>query len=329
MNPHEATRSKSVIPGGFYTEGDIKEIVQYAADRFITVVPEIEMPGHSAAAILAYPNLGNRADIERSGGDASYIGRDNVLNVDDDTLAFLKDVVSEVIKRFPSQFIHIGGDEVWKEPWKRNPAAQDRMKQLGLKNEEELQSWFVRQMDDFLTSKGRRLIGWDEILEGGLAPGAAVMSWRGIDGGIAAAQSGHDVVMTPGDFTYLDHYQARDAAGEPLAIGGYLPLRTVYSYDPIPAALTPAQATHVLGTQGQLWSEFIPDPRHMEYMAFPRLCALSEVGWSSPTGRSYGEFLTRLVPHLERLKAMDVDYRPLTPKDMLGQDPTGSADHQR
>jgi hexosaminidase len=210
----------------------------------------------------------------------------------------------------------VGGDEVDKAPWKMNPKAQDRMKALGLKDEDQLQSWVIQQMDAYLTSKGRHLIGWDEILEGGLASGAAVMSWRGIDGGITAAKSNHDVVMAPGDWTYLDHYQSHDEAKEPLAIGGYLPLRTVYEYEPVPSELTPDQAKHVLGLQGQLWSEFIPGAKHMEYMAFPRLCALAEVGWSNPQNRSYAEFLTRLQPHLMRLKEMDVAYRELTPDDL-------------
>ena len=316
MNPKQATRSRSVLPGGFFTQDDIREVVSYAADRFITVVPEIEMPGHSAAAILAYPELGNATGIARSGGDPKSIGRDNVYNVDDSTITFLQTVLTEVMELFPSKFIHVGGDEVNKGPWRKNPDAQEKIHSLGLKNEDELQSWIIKQMDTFLTSKGRRLIGWDEILEGGLAPGAAVMSWRGMEGGIAAAKSGHDVVMTPTGFTYFDYYQAKDGAGEPVAIGGFLPLRTAYSYEPIPSSLTPEEAKHVLGAQGQLWSEYIPEPRHMEYQAFPRFCALAEVAWSDPKDRSYGEFLTRLKPHLERLRAMDVAYREPDANDL-------------
>jgi len=315
MFPRNATRSRSVIPGGFYTQDDIREVVRYAADRFITIVPEIEMPGHSGAAILAYPELGNAEAIQQAGGDPKSIGRDNVYNPNDSTITFLQNVLLEVMDLFPSKFIHVGGDEVDKRPWKNNPTAQEKIHALGLKNEDELQSWIIRQMDAFLTSKGRRLIGWDEILEGGLASGATVMSWRGIDGGIAAAKSGHDVVMTPSSHTYLDHYQARDGIGEPIAIGGYLPLRTIYGYEPVPSALSPDEAKHVLGTQGQLWSEFIPGERHMEYMAFPRLCALAEVAWSDPKDRSYAEFLTRLKPHLERLRAMDILFREPDPTD--------------
>jgi hexosaminidase len=316
MNPREKTRSRSELPGGFYTQDDIKEVVAYAAARFITILPEIEMPGHSGAAVHAYPELGNFGEITQAGGDVSKMGMDNEYNVDDATIQFLKDVLDETMALFPSKYIHVGGDEVDKAPWKMNPKAQDRMKALGLKDEDQLQSWVIQQMDAYLTSKGRHLIGWDEILEGGLASGAAVMSWRGIDGGITAAKSNHDVVMAPGDWTYLDHYQSHDEAKEPLAIGGYLPLRTVYEYEPVPSELTPDQAKHVLGLQGQLWSEFIPGAKHMEYMAFPRLCALAEVGWSNPQNRSYAEFLTRLQPHLMRLKEMDVAYRELTPDDL-------------
>lgn len=316
LHPGRATRSRSDKAGGFYTQDDIREVVRYAADRFITIVPEIEMPGHSTAAIEAYPELGNKLEIERAGGDASSIREDNVYNVDDSTVQFLQNVLTEVMGLFPGPFIHVGGDEVNKGPWRLNPRAQARMQALGLKNEEELQSWFVKQMDTFLTAKGRRLIGWDEILEGGLAPGAAVMSWRGTDGGIAAAKSGHDVVMAPSSHTYLDHYQSRDQNSEPLAMSGYLPIQTVYGYEPVPDGLSPDEAKHVLGAQCQLWSEYIPDPQHMEYMAWPRLCALSEVVWSPPAGRSYAEFVTRLVPHLERLRFMDVAFRELRPEDL-------------
>jgi hexosaminidase len=315
LNPKQATRSRSEFPGGFYTQDDIKEVVAYATSRFITVVPEIEMPGHSGASVHAYPEFGNFAEIAAAGGDTKDLGTDEEYNVDDSTLTFLKDVLDEVMALFPSQFIHVGGDEVDKAPWKRNPKAQERMKSLGLKDEDQLQSWVISQMDAYITSKGRRLIGWDEILEGGLAPGAAVMSWRGIDGGIIAAKSNHDVVMAPGEFTYLDHYQSRSSE-EPPGFGGYLPLQTVYGYEPIPSNLSESQAKHVLGLQGQLWSEFIPSAKHMEYMAWPRLCALSEVGWSNPKGRNYLEFVSRLRPHLVRLTAMDVAFRPLTTDDL-------------
>jgi len=316
MNPKGATRSINQRAGGYYTQDDIREIVQFARDRFITILPEIEMPGHSLAAITAYPELGNRSQIEAEGGDGSFLkGSDNVYNPSDATISFLKDVLAEVSSLFPSTFIHVGGDEVDKTAWKKNPVAQRRMRELGLKNEDELQSWFIRQFDTFLTQANRRLIGWDEILQGGLAPGAAVMSWRGIDGGIAAAKSGHDVVMAPTSHTYFDYYQA-PAAKEPKAIGGYVPLQKVYSFEPIPDALIADQAKHILGAQAQLWAEFIPHPKHMEYMAFPRECALSEVVWSPKAARNYNDFLSRLAVHLQRLNALDVNYRPLdTPND--------------
>jgi hexosaminidase len=294
--------------GGFYTQDDVREVVRYAADRFITVVPEIEMPGHARAAIAAYPELGNTVKpIEV----ATWWGVfEEVYNVDDRTLSFIKDVLTEVLDLFPSKFIHIGGDEVPKKEWKQSPAAQARMKALGLKNEDELQSWFVRQIDTWLTARGRRLIGWDEILEGGLAPGAAVMSWRGEKGGIAAARAGHDVVMAPGDPTYFDHYQAKGPL-EPLAIGGFNPLEAVYAYEPVPAALSPKDAKHVLGSQGQLWTEYMPNGRHVEYMAWPRLCALAEVLWSPRESRNFDAFKARLGLHLIRLEVLDVNFRPL------------------
>lgn len=312
MNPSGATRSINQLPGGYYTQDDVREIVAYAAKRFITVIPEIEMPGHAKAAIAAYPEYGNANQIRES-GDAEFAKKmwDNVYNVEPQTIQFLKDVLDEVLALFPSQFIHIGGDEVSKDPWKRNPKAQEKMKTLGLKHEEELQSWFIKQFDDYLVEKGRRLIGWDEILEGGLAPNATVMSWRGMDGGIAAAKANHDVVMAPTTHTYFDYYQSRPTSLEPKAIGGYIPLETAYAFDPIPTALSEDEGKRVLGGQFQLWGEFIPHPRHMEYMAFPRGCALSEAVWSKKELRNYPEFLNRLAVHLERLKIIDVNYRPV------------------
>lgn len=295
--------------GGFYTQEDAREVVAYAAQRFITVVPEIEMPGHAQAAIAAYPELGNtdqKLPVATSWGVI-----ENVFNVEDTTIRFLQDVLDEVLKIFPSPYIHIGGDEVPKKQWKESPRAQEKMRSLGLKDEHELQSWFVRQMDAYLTAKGRRLIGWDEILEGGLAPGATVMSWRGTEGGIAAARSGHDVVMAPTSHTYLDYYQSKMIESEPWAIGGYLPLETVYSFEPVPSDLTPAQTRHILGAQAQLWTEYIRTPKHLEYMAFPRLCALAEVVWSTKEKRDFGSFQDRLSKHVRRLGILDVGFRPL------------------
>ncbi|MEZ0324403.1 MAG: beta-N-acetylhexosaminidase [Fimbriimonas sp.] len=311
MIPDQATRSINQRPGGFYSQEDVKEIVRYAAERNITIVPEIELPGHAYGAIKAYPELGNNAQIAAAGGDTKFNGMDNVFNVDDKTIGFLKDVLDEVVTLFPSKFIHIGGDEVWKDPWKNNPRAQAKKKELGLKTEEELQSWFIRQFDAYLVSKGRRLIGWDEILEGGLAPNAAVMSWRGVSGGIEAARAGHDVVMAPTSHTYLDYYQGKFRAFEPKAIGGYVSLEQVYSFEPVPPELNEAEARHILGAQGQLWTEFIPHPKHLEYMAYPRLTALSEVTWSPKTAKNWPDFQRRLNTHLERLRILDVNFRPL------------------
>lgn len=309
---YEENRFDGTPHGGFYTQDDICEIVQYAQDRYVNVMPEIEMPGHSQAAIAAYPELGNTG--KQLEVDTKWGVSENVYNVDDSTIHFLQDVLTEVLGLFPSKFIHIGGDEVPKVQWHNSPAAQARMKQLGLKDEHELQSWFVQQMDKFLAAKGRRLVGWDEILEGGLAPGATVMSWRGEEGGIAAAKAGHDVIMTPGDSTYFDHYQSRDHKAEGVAIGGYLPLEHVYAYEPIPKDLTPDEAKHVLGAQGQLWTEYIPDAKRLEYMAYPRACALAEVLWTPASEKNYADFLVRLHEHVKRLQILDVNYRRLDGK---------------
>lgn len=293
---------------GFYTQDDVREVVAYAAERMITVVPEIEMPGHSQAAIHAYPRLSSKPDS--SPGVLQVWGvSDFILNPTDSTVAFMQDVLTEVLALFPGPYIHIGGDEAGKAQWKANPQIQARIKALGLKDEHEMQSWFIRQMDTFLTARGRRLVGWDEILEGGLAENATVMSWRGMDGGIAAAKANHDVVMAPGSHTYFDHYQSRDKTKEPLAIGGFTPLDSVYAFEPVPPQLTPAEATHVLGAQAQLWTEYMPNAKHVEYMAYPRMVALAEVLWSAKGRRDYADFSTRLPAHLARLDALDVNYR--------------------
>ena len=295
--------------GGFYTQKELKEVVKYAAERHINVVPEIEMPGHAQAAIAAYPELGNldkKLDVWTMWGV-----NPNVFNPEESTIKFLQNVLLEVMDVFPSKFIHVGGDECPKDQWKASPRVQELMKQRGVADEHGLQSWFIKQMDDFLTSHGRRLFGWDEILEGGLAPGATVMSWRGMEGGIQAAKEGHDVVMAPTQFTYLDYYQSRPVANEPLAIGGYLPIDKVYSFDPVPSEFTKDQAAHVLGTQGQLWSEYLPTPQQVEYMAFPRACALSEVAWTPMAKKDFKDFSERLKVHAERLTLLHVNYRKL------------------
>lgn len=297
--------------GGFYTQEDLRELVAYAKERHITIVPEIEMPGHAQAAIAAYPELGNgngQLEVWTKWGVS-----ENVFNVKDSTIKFLQDVLVEVMDVFPSEFIHIGGDECPKVQWKNSADAQERMKSLGLKDEHELQSWFIRQMDQFLDAKGRRLIGWSEILEGGLAPGAALMVWLGDDGAMTAVSSGHDVVMAQTSHLYFDYYQSQDRKNEPHAIGGFVPLNKVYAYDPVLPKMTPEQAKHVMGAQFQLWSEYIPNPKHMEYMAYPRGCALAEVGWTEVKNKDFANFRSRLAQHTLRLDALDVNYRRLDP----------------
>jgi hexosaminidase len=244
-----------------------------------------------------------------------------LLNADDATIAFVENVLTEVLTLFPGPWIHIGGDEANKTQWKASPAIQARIAALGLKNEDELQSWFIQQMDHFLTAHGRRLIGWDEILQGGLAENATVMSWQGVKGAIAAAESGHDAVLTPTATTYFDYYQSRDTAHEPLAIGGFLPLEAVYAWEPMPPGLSPAGQSHILGVQGQLWTEYLPDPKAVEYMAFPRLSALAEVGWTPAVARGIDDFRARLATHLERLRILDVNFRPLEPAVNAGRAP--------
>lgn len=295
--------------GGFYTQQEIREVVEFARQRHITVVPEIEMPGHAQAAIAAYPELGVTAQPLEVWTQWGI--NPNIFNLSEKTILFMQDVLAEVLELFPSQFIHVGGDEAIKDQWKASAEVQARIRELGLKDEHEMQSYFIRRMDAFLTARGRRLIGWDEILEGGLAPGATVMSWRGVEGGITAAKAGHDVVMAPTTHTYFDYYQSKEP-GELPAIGGFLPLEKVYEFDPIPAALTPDEAHHVLGTQAQLWTEYLPTPGHVEYMAFPRLVALSEVAWLPNERKNYADFLSRLILHEERLRLLDVNFRPVS-----------------
>ena len=293
--------------GGFYTQEDAREIVAYAKARFITVVPEIEMPGHALAAIAAYPTLGVTGDSVGVGMRWGVYS--DILNADATTVAFMQDVLSEVLEIFPGSYIHIGGDEADKAKWKTSPRIAARIQELGLKDENELQSWFIRQMDGFLTARGRRMVGWDEILEGGLAPNATVMSWRGTAGGIAAARAGHDVVMAPTSHTYLDYYQSENTGAEPIAIGGFLPLERVYSFDPMPAELEPQFAKHIIGGQAQVWTEYMQDPKKVEYMAFPRLTALAEAVWTPLARKDYADYRARLDVHLARLGALDVNFR--------------------
>lgn len=299
--------------GGFYTQGEVREVVAYAQARGVTIVPEIEMPGHAQAAIAAYPELGNTSEILPV--HTTWGVNENIYNVEESTFHFLQNVLDEVLALFPGQFIHIGGDEVPKVQWQASRSAQARMQELGLKDEEELQSYFIRRMDAYLTEHGRRLVGWDEILEGGLAANATVMSWRGVQGGIAAASAGHDVVMAPNSYLYLDYYQSEDRSGEPLAIGGYVPLEKVYGYEPVSAEIDAEKAHHVLGAQAQLWTEYIATPEHLEYMAYPRLCALAEVAWTPAEHKDYADFIARLQTHLRRLTALGVNYRRLDSTD--------------
>ena len=307
---HENNRPQHMdgIPhGGFYTQDDVRELVEYARRRMITIVPEIEMPGHAQAAIAAYPELGNTG--QRLPVSSNWGVHKNIFNAEQRTIRFLQNVLEETLGLFPGRFIHIGGDEAVKDQWKARPRAQALIRRLRLKDEQGLQSWFIRRMDRFLAARGRRLIGWDEILEGGLAKNAVVMSWRGNAGGIAAAKAGHDVVMAPNTCTYFDYYQSATPAHEPLAIGGCLPLEKAYAFEPVPPELNARQAQHILGAQGQLWTEYMPTPSHVEDMAFPRAAALAEVVWSPRRGKDYVSFLRRLKNHLKRLDVLDVNYR--------------------
>lgn len=281
--------------GGYYTQDQIRDVVKYAADRYINIVPEIEMPGHSQAAIAAYPELSCDPDKSYKVAETWGVFHD-VYCPSDKTFAFLQDVLTEVMDLFPSKYIHIGGDEVPKDSWKNSPFCQKLMKKLRLKNEEELQSYFVQRMEKFVNSKGRSIIGWDEILEGGLSPNATVMSWRGEAGGIAAAQQNHNVIMTPGtNGLYIDHSQGKTGL-EPLSIGGNDPLSKIYSYNPIPALLTADQQKYIIGVQANMWTEYIPTEIKAEYMLYPRVLALSEIAWSPLVNKNYRDFAEVRLP---------------------------------
>lgn len=294
--------------GGFYTQEQIRDLVKYAAERYITIVPEIEMPGHSSAALAAYPNLGC------TGGPYKVqpiwgVHSDVYCAGKEETFDFLQNVLDEVLELFPSEFIHIGGDECPKEAWKKCPSCQKRIKEQGLQDEHELQSYFITRIDKYLTQKKRRLIGWDEILEGGLAPGATVMSWRGTEGGIKAAKERHDVVMTPTSHLYFDYYQSADTKNEPLAIGGLLPLEKVYSYEPVPEVLTAEESKHILGAQANLWTEYIPSTKQAEYMLLPRISALAELVWTPKEKKDFADFEKRVIVDYQRLQKQGIHYR--------------------
>ncbi len=288
--------------GGAYTKDDIRRVVAHATRLGITVVPEIELPGHSNELPAAYPELTCKGKWAFDATDVC-IGRES-------TFRFFEDILGEVLELFPSYYIHIGGDEAAMNHWGSCPDCRARMKQEGLKDEHELQSYMIRRIERYLNGKCRQLIGWDEILMGGLAPNAAVMSWRGEEGGITAAKAGHKVVMTPGNYVYLDFYQ-RESKGEPRAIGGFTPLEKTYSYNPTPAVLSPAEQQYILGVQGNLWTEYVQDEQHAAYMLFPRLLAIAEIGWTPQTERSYPDFLRRVAGQLPALKARGINSYPL------------------
>ena len=295
--------------GRYYTQDDIREILEYARQHYITVIPEIEMPSHSEEVLAAYPQL--------SCSGEPYKNSDFCVG-NEETFTFLENVLTEVMELFPSEYIHIGGDEAGKSAWKTCPKCQKRMKDEHLANVDELQSYLIYRIEKFLNNHGRHLLGWDEILQGGIAPNATVMSWRGEEGGIAAVTSGHRAIMTPGAYCYLDSYQ--DAPySQPEAIGGYLPLKKVYSYNPVPASLTAEQAKLVYGVQGNLWVEYIPTPEHVEYMIYPRILALAETAWSAPERKSWPDFHTRALSAVADLQAKG--YHPFDLKKEIGSRP--------
>lgn len=283
--------------GGYYTKEDIREMVAHAAGRHINIIPEIEFPGHSEEVLMAYPEL--------SCSGKPYLNGDFCIG-NEKSFAFMEDVLTEVIDLFPSEYIHIGGDEAGKTAWKTCPKCQALMEKDGMKSVDELQSYMIHKAEEFLISKGRKLIGWDEILEGGLAPEATVMSWRGEDGGIKSARMGHDVVMTPGNYMYFDFYQA-DPKTQPYAIGGYTPIKKVYSYDPVPFdSLTKEESKHILGVQANTWTEYIQTSDHLEYMMFPRALAVAEIGWTPQELRTWDDFKQRMNAHIPKLQAMGI-----------------------
>ena len=318
--------SDNEVYGGFYTQEQIKEVVKYAAERYITVIPELELPGHSSAAIAAYPQLScfpdsatvipanmisPRSKQQLAEGRVKLVQEtwgvhEDVFAPTEYTFNFLQDVIDEILPLFPAKYIHIGGDECPKESWKKSAFCQNLIKEKGLKDEHGLQSYFIGRIEKYINSKGKQIIGWDEILEGGLAPNATVMSWRGEEGGIDAAKQDHDVIMTPGAYVYLDHSQTKKE--DSVTIGGYLPLENVYNYEPIPAALNEQQAKHVLGAQGNVWTEYMGNNQKVEYMIFPRLSALSEVLWSPKAKKNYPDFEKRLQTQFKRYELWKANY---------------------
>lgn len=300
---------------GFYTQEEIKEVVTYAKARKINVIPEIELPGHSSAALSAYPEFGCKENYQYKVQTTWGIFKE-VFCPTDATFKFLEDVLDETIALFPdTPYIHIGGDEVLKDFWKESSFVQDLMKRENLKDEHEVQSYFIRRIEKFINSKGKKIIGWDEILEGGVAPNATIMSWRGEKGGIESAKAKHDVIMTPNTFLYFDYGQG-DPKFEPLNIGGFIPLEKVYSYDPLPKELTEDEKKYILGAQANLWTEYMKKPETVEYMAFPRILALAEVVWSPLESKNYKDFQSRLASHFRRLDKQNVNYRIPAPEGL-------------
>lgn len=294
--------------GGYYTKEEVADLLKFAALHQVTVIPEIEMPSHSEEVLAAYPEL---SCTHQPGASDFCVGNEK-------TFEFIENVLTEVMEMFPSEYIHIGGDEAGKSAWKTCPLCQKRMKEEGLKNVDELQSYLIHRVETFLNSKGRKLLGWDEILEGGLAPNATVMSWRGEEGGIKAVRAGHHAIMTPGEFCYLDSYQ--DAPySQPEAIGGYLPLGKVYSYEPVPDSLNAEERDLMLGVQGNLWAEYIPTDEHMEYMLYPRAIAVAETGWTMPENKSWESFRERILRATPRWKAWG--YHPFDITEEIGNRP--------
>ena len=295
--------------GGYFTQDQCREIVEYAKKHYITVIPEIEMPSHSEEVLTAYPEL--------SCTHVPYKQADFCVG-NEKTFEFLENVLLEVMEIFPSEYIHVGGDEASKQSWKTCPLCQARMKKEGLKDVDELQSYLIERMEKFLNKHGRNLLGWDEILEGGLAPNATVMSWRGVEGGLKAIEGGHRAIMSPGGYCYFDSYQDAPHT-QPEAIGGYLPLKKVYSYDPIPETFTAEQAKLMYGVQANLWAEYIPTPEHMEYMIYPRILALAEVAWSAVANKNYEDFHGRALKAVDELRAKG--YNTFDLKNEVGNRP--------
>jgi hexosaminidase len=310
-------KTDGVRHGGFYTQDDVREIVAYAAARHITVVPEIDMPGHMQAAIAAYPELGCMeapVEVRKTWGPGKVI-----LNPEETTVQFCKDVLAEVMELFPSEFIHIGGDEAIKDQWESSERIEQLREERGLKDMHEMQSWFIKQINDFLVANDRRLVGWDEIAEGGLAENTVVMWWRATDFddsgtqiAIDAAEAGHDIIVASNSALYFDFYQDKNESAEPLAIGEFLPLERVYAFEPVFEGLDEKTASHILGVQGQLWTEYMPCLSHVEYMAFPRACALAELAWMPNEQKNYAAFLERMKVQAKRFDASAVNHRKIS-----------------